>query len=104
MYGALEMSATSICPRSQLVGTISAPSSSILLLPATQYYPTQVVTGGINGEVQTILYVFIFIRIIEPYESLMFDCLNLGMPHESVFQTTLFAKNCGIIYVCWLCA
>ncbi|EYC11390.1 hypothetical protein Y032_0050g1892 [Ancylostoma ceylanicum] len=45
------MSTTSICPRSYLVGSISASSSSILLLPATQYYPTQVVTGGTNGEV-----------------------------------------------------
>ncbi|KAL6737101.1 hypothetical protein Aduo_010773 [Ancylostoma duodenale] len=45
------MGTTSICPRSYLVGSISAPSSSILLLPATQYYPTQVVTGGTNGEV-----------------------------------------------------
>ncbi|KHJ86046.1 hypothetical protein OESDEN_14215 [Oesophagostomum dentatum] len=45
------MSTTSICPRSQLVGSVSASCSSILLLPATQYYPTQVVSGGTNGEI-----------------------------------------------------
>ncbi|CAJ0603549.1 unnamed protein product [Cylicocyclus nassatus] len=45
------MNVTSICPRSQLVGSVLAPCSSILLLPATEDYPTQVVAGGTNGEV-----------------------------------------------------
>ncbi|XGW26935.1 hypothetical protein V3C99_007480 [Haemonchus contortus] len=50
------MNTVSICPRSTLVGTLSAPSSSLLILPATEHYPTQIVAGGINGEVYFMKY------------------------------------------------
>lgn len=44
----------SICPRSTIVGSLSSPSSSLLLLPATEYFTTLIVTGGMSGEVHFI--------------------------------------------------
>ncbi|KAK5973825.1 hypothetical protein GCK32_004719 [Trichostrongylus colubriformis] len=52
----IKMNTVSICPRSTLVGTLSAPSSSLLVLPATEHYPTQIVAGGTNGEVYFMKY------------------------------------------------
>lgn len=50
------MNTASICPRSTLVGTLTSPSSSLLLLTATEHYPTQIVAGGTNGEVYFMKY------------------------------------------------
>ncbi|WKY07752.1 hypothetical protein Q1695_007317 [Nippostrongylus brasiliensis] len=50
------MNTASICPRSTLVGTLSAPTSSILILPASEHLPTQLVAGGTNGEVYFMKY------------------------------------------------